>query len=144
VLESQAKIGLIDRLAININYRHLYINDKKHIDVVAYDDEGNIFSGLDGFRFDWSIVTGTEHLKLIQRPEGYVHKRTDCSDVAFVKGLKAGMAEIKVRILEPGYELINSVQVTILVVDPFVIEPQRQIFLLPTSSFNYNLAKLKK
>jgi hypothetical protein len=29
------------------------VNDKKHIDVVGYDDEGNIFSGLDGFRFDW-------------------------------------------------------------------------------------------
>jgi len=53
VLESQAKVSAIDYLAININYRHLYVNDKKTIDVVGYDDEGNIFSGMDGFRFDW-------------------------------------------------------------------------------------------
>lgn len=65
VLESQAKIGLLASIAVNINYRHLYINDKKHIDVVAYDDQGNIFSGLDGFRFDWKITSGPEHIKFI-------------------------------------------------------------------------------
>jgi hypothetical protein len=65
VLESQAKIGLLESIAVNINYRHLYINDKKHIDVVAFDDQGNIFSGLDGFRFDWTITSGAEHIKFI-------------------------------------------------------------------------------
>lgn len=111
-------------MAININYKHLYINDKKHIDVVAYDDEGNIFSGLDGFRFDWSIVSGAEFIKVISRPEGYSHKRSiDGTDVAYVKGLKPGASDINVRILEPGYEAIKSVTVAILVVDPFVISP---------------------
>lgn len=91
ILESQAQIAMLNRLAININYRHLYINDKKHIDVVAYDDQGNIFSGLDGFRFDWTIITGQEHLKIIQKPEGYLHKRSaDGTDVQYVKGLTAG------------------------------------------------------
>lgn len=35
-------------------------------------------------------------------------------------------------------------EVTILVVSPFVVEPQREIYLLPTSQFNYNLVRLKK
>ena len=145
VLETQAKIGIIDRLAININYKHLYINDKKHIDVVAYDDEGNIFSGLDGFLFDWSIASGVDFIKVIQRPESYAHKRSiDGTDVAFVKGLKPGASEITVRILEPGYEAIKPVSVTILVVDPFVINPAHKIYMLPSSRFDYSLLRLKK
>ena len=67
----------MDHLAININYRHLYVNDKKHLDVIGYDDEGNIFNGLDGFRFDWEILDGKSNAKLIQRPDGYVNKRID-------------------------------------------------------------------
>ena len=138
VLESQAKIGLLDQLAFNIHYRHLYINDKNHLDVVAFDDQGNIFSGLDGFRFDWTITEGADFLKIISKPDGYLQKRSG-TDVAFVKGLKAGQSEIKVKILEPGYESINEVVVRIIVVDPFIISPQREIFLLPTSKFTYNL-----
>ena len=38
VLESQAKVGELASLAININYHHLHVNDKKHIDVVGFDD----------------------------------------------------------------------------------------------------------
>jgi hypothetical protein len=59
------KLGKIDRIAINVNYKHFYVNDKKHVDLVAFDDEGNIFSGLEGFRFDWSIQSGAHHMKII-------------------------------------------------------------------------------
>jgi len=62
---------MLDTLAVNIHYRHLYVNDKKHIDVVAFDDQGNIFNGLDGFRFDWTITSGADKLKFIQKPDGY-------------------------------------------------------------------------
>ena len=58
-------LGVIDSLAFNTHYRHLYINDRQHIDVVAFDDQGNIFSGLDGFRFDWTITSGSDFLKFI-------------------------------------------------------------------------------
>ena len=31
--------------------------------MVAYDEEGNIFSGLDGFRFDWNIEEGNDNVR---------------------------------------------------------------------------------
>lgn len=46
---------------------------------------------------------------------------------------------MNVKILEPGYENVNDVSVTIMVVDPFIISPQKEIFILPTSKFNYDL-----
>lgn len=33
------------------SYRHFYVGDNSHLEVAAFDDEGNIFSGLDGLRF---------------------------------------------------------------------------------------------
>lgn len=145
VLESQAKVGVVTKIEIQINYRHLYVNDKERLDIVGYDNEGNIFSGLDGFRFDWSIERGDSHLKFIQKPDGYKKKRVnDSTDVAYVKGLSPGKTTVKVRVFEPGYEQIAAVSKDILVIDPFIIEPQREVYILPTTAFNYNLVKLQK
>ena len=112
----------------------MYVNDKKHVDVIAYDDEGGIFSGLAGFRFNWNILTGAQFLKIIPKPEGYLHTKANGTEVTFVKGIEAGSAELSVEILEPVYDkTIQSVQVTLLVVDPFIIEPSKPIFISPTS-----------
>lgn len=31
----------------------------------AYDEEGNIFNSLDGFRFEWNIEKGNDIVKII-------------------------------------------------------------------------------
>jgi hypothetical protein len=138
------KLGKIDRIAINVNYKHFYVNDKKHVDLVAFDDEGNIFSGLEGFRFDWSIQSGAQHMKIIPKPEGYDHPSKG-TEVTFVRGLSAGAAELRVQILEPIYDKnVVSTSITFMVVDPFIVEPSRAVFILPTSVFKLSLSKLKK
>lgn len=145
MLESQAKVGVVDSIDIHINYRHLYVNDKKHLDIVGYDSVGNIFSGLNGFRFDWSIISGEKYLKFINKPDGYKTKRiNESTDLTYVRGLSPGEAVLKVRVFEPGYETIMPASVNILVIDPFIIEPQRAIYILPTSAFNYRLTRLEK
>ena len=52
------KIGTVDRLEIQSNYREFAVNNNKYLNVVGYDDKHNIFSELDGFRFDWTIESG--------------------------------------------------------------------------------------
>jgi len=51
ILRSQVKLGLIHHISILASYRHFYVNDRSHVEVAAFDDEGNIFSGLEGLRF---------------------------------------------------------------------------------------------
>lgn len=120
----------------------MYTGDYKLIEVIAYDDDGDIFSDLDGFRFDWSIVSGHEYIKITDKPEGIRHQRESQSDVAFLRGLAAGPAEISVQIKEPGYDYIKSVSVKIQVVDPFILEPHREVYILPTSSYDFKIHKL--
>ena len=57
-LRCQVKIGTVDRLEIQSNYREFAVNNNKYLNVVGYDDKHNIFSELDGFRFDWTIESG--------------------------------------------------------------------------------------
>jgi hypothetical protein len=84
---------------------------------------------------------------MTQKPDGYKHKRINfqqSTDILYLKGNTPGEAKVRVHCLEPGYEQIQPVDVVILVIDPFVIEPQLPQFLLPTTRFDFKLVKLNK
>lgn len=46
-------------------------------------------------------------MKIIPKPEGYNHPSLG-SEVTYVRGLQAGIGELKVNILEPIYDKIVS------------------------------------
>jgi hypothetical protein len=92
------------------SYRHFYVGDNSHLEVAAFDDEGNIF-------------TGSNFIKSIPRPEGYSHHGKNGTDIFYAKGLKEGNAVVKVEILEPGYENIAAVNISVSIVEPFITEP---------------------
>ena len=52
----------------------------------------------------------------------------------FVRSIGAGKAKISVKLIEPGYETIVKEALTKLtIVEPFVVLPAKEIFILPTS-----------
>jgi len=65
------------------------------------------------------------------------------SDVLFLKGLKTGTATISVRISEPGYEHLPTSSVTVTVTEPFVVIPSDTVYLLPTTRYQFKLAKVQ-
>ena len=143
ILRAQVKLGIIDRLKIQSKYRQIYVNDKKHLRVVAFDDDGNIFSGLEGLRFDWTILQGEKNIRKIQRPAGYRQLESNGSDIFYVLGMTEGNATLQVTILEPGYETqIKADRINLSVVEPFIVEPERPVFILPTSQFKFDLSKI--
>jgi len=85
---------LIHEITIHAKYRHFYVNDRKHVEVAAFDDEGNIFSGIEGLRFKWTITSGETVIKMIQKPEGYSHRGREGSEIFYIKGLQEGEATI--------------------------------------------------
>ena len=72
------------------------------IRVAGFDDEGNIFSSLEGLEFDWTITKGNDVIRKMTNPDTG-SRTTHETDVFFLKGVQAGLAEISVEILEPGY-----------------------------------------
>ena len=83
----------------------------------AFDSEGNVFTSLQGFRFDWEIPPNSLNLEIVSFAEAGF-KTTPVrhtlengkiqSDICFVKGTKTGHSKIQVKLSEKGYDNISS------------------------------------
>ena len=108
---------------------------------MGYDDDDNIFSSMDGFRFDWSIAEGTDIIKKFSAPDtGSRHSHH--SDYFFIRSMKAGFAKVSVKLEEPGYDQVTMVSKRLIVVDPFIILPAEPVYILPNSEFRFSLAHI--
>lgn len=121
------------------------MNNNQVLKVVGFDDDQNVFSSLDGLRFDWQIEEGKDVVRKFQSIDTGL--KTESSQVKtnmlFVRSVSAGKATISVRLIEPGYEnVVKKTQTKLTIVEPFVVLPAREIFILPTSSYQFSLAYL--
>ena len=53
-------VNRINRIEITTTTRELLLGQSPELlDVIAFDDTGNLFSSLDGLVFDWELITVT-------------------------------------------------------------------------------------
>jgi len=107
---------------------------------------------LEGFQFLWTIEEGGSVVKIVSSADS-AEKSTEFkrnmefnkmqSDTLNLKGTGVGKALISVRLQEEGYEHLNAAYVNLVVTEPFVLVPAHTVFILPTSSFQFRLAKVK-
>ena len=55
------------RLDIQTRYRQFSVNENQMVRVVGFDDEGNIFSSLEGLAFRWTITKGDDVPPIVKR-----------------------------------------------------------------------------
>ena len=72
MLQAQIEVSKIDRIEIFSRFRQLSRGDSQHLAVRAYDKDGNVFSTLDGFRFDWDVVSGSENIRRIPMKDSHM------------------------------------------------------------------------
>jgi len=110
-----------------------------------------LFSSLDGFRFEWTIDDGKDVVKKITAKDASsrvsdgrkeMENLKMHSDVFFLKGINVGKAKITVKLDEKGYDLDSS-SINISITEPIAILPERVMRILPTSSFQFQLAKVR-
>ena len=84
VLTAQIKIAKIQKIEIFSRFRLVNTRDRAHLEVRAYDEEGNVFSSLDGFRFKWDVESGSENVLRVplrdsshQKAHGHAHLEDD-------------------------------------------------------------------
>ena len=58
VLTAQIKVAKINRIEIFTRFRQVSTGDQINLQALAYDVEGNVFSSLDGLRFEWLVISG--------------------------------------------------------------------------------------
>lgn len=63
VLRCDVIVNRIASISILTTTRHLYLEDAPEVfDLLAYDEEGNAFSSLDGIEFEWSLLPDSRAL----------------------------------------------------------------------------------
>lgn len=141
----------IHKLEILTTVKSLRVKDYQRLIAQAFDEEGNVFSSLEGLRFRWQVVSGNEAVSLPKLKDSLVsvsETRRDLetrgyqSDIVIVEGKATGTARISLKIEEPGYEHIPTTIIEIHVSEPFAIAPSTVIWVPTHSHIKYRLFKI--
>ncbi len=65
VLKVEAKIAEISKIEIITKSRTLDVGEMQSLEIVGYDKNGNMFSTLEGIKFEWAISKCDKVLDLI-------------------------------------------------------------------------------
>lgn len=88
--------------------RTIDVDDFNTLKVQAFDQYGNVFSSLEGFRFNWFVDEASESpgsLKIVPIKDALVQtshmqhlleQRKMMSDICLLKGIKTGKSIVKV------------------------------------------------
>ena len=141
ILKCEAKVKPITRLQILTKFRTLDVGDHEQVELIAFDEENNSFTTLEGLKFEWS-VRGEGKADFVNFIDSNFksteerHKLENMnyqSDIVILKGLKTGKVTLTVKLLDRSYDRTITTSVDIFIIEHFEIEPQRDIFMLPCS-----------
>ena len=142
--------GEVSKISIEKNFDTINVGDVFELHVLAHDDRGNIFSSLEGWKFNWKILSGHNNAQLIKYIDHgkveigdkreKIEREGSCSDIILIKGSQTGKVLVSVDILEA--ELKNKVisdKRELYIVEPFKIIPDKELYIVPNAQYNFNL-----
>lgn len=118
----------------------------------AFDKEGNVFSTVEGLKFQWRIEENPQALRIIPIKEAHfktsekkreMERKRFMSDIALLKGIKTGKSRISVQLIEDGYEHVDKAYIGLSVIEPFTLVPNYPIYILPNSEFLFGINRIK-
>ena len=152
ILRCETRIGLIHNIKILTNMRSIDVDDINQLEVQAFDKEGNVFSTVEGLKFQWRIEENPQALRIIPIKEAHfktsekkaeMERKKLMTDISLLKGLKTGKARVSVQIIEDGYENVPKDSVWLSVIEPFTLYPNYPIYILPNSYFLFGILRMK-
>ena len=148
----KCKVGFaeVNKISIENNFDYINIGDVFELHVLAHDEKGNIFSSLEGWKFNWKIISGHNNAQLIRLTEHgkievgskreQIEKEGFQADKILIKGSQTGKILVGVEIIEDNLkDKILSNQRELYVIEPFKIIPDKDIYILPNTQYNFNL-----
>ena len=148
----KCKVGFSEVKSISIenNFDSINIGDIFELHVLAHDEKGNIFSSLEGWKFNWKIISGHNNAQLIKLTEHgkmevgdkreKIEKDGFHSDKILIKGSQTGKLLVNVEIIEENLKSkILSNQRELYVIEPFKIIPDKELYIIPNTQYNFDL-----
>ena len=151
----KCKVGFaeVNSISLENNFDSINIGDIFELHVLAHDDKGNIFSSLEGWKFNWKIISGHNNAQLIKLTEHgkmeigdkreKIEKEGYQSDKMLIKGSQTGKVLISVEIVEENLkDNISSNKRELYVIEPFKIIPDKDLYIIPNTKYTFDLMYL--
>ena len=148
----KCKVGFseVNSISIENNFDYINVGDIFELHVLAHDEKGNIFSSLEGWKFNWKIVSGHNNAQLIKLTEHgkmevgdkreKIEKDGFHSDKILIKGSQTGKLLVNVEIIEENLKSkILSNHRELYVIEPFKIIPDKELYIIPNTQYNFDL-----
>uniref|UniRef100_UPI00398F7D21 nuclear pore membrane glycoprotein 210-like isoform X1 n=2 Tax=Pristiophorus japonicus TaxID=55135 RepID=UPI00398F7D21 len=161
VLRCDVMVDIIKQIEIVSTTRELYVDDSLlKLTVRALDEEGNTFSSLEGFIFEWSIVKNEDMDNNVESPckirilkfsestylpATYIatmEKEGKQGDIILVSGLMTGTANLKTRLQEAIYKVVRAATIRLIILENIILSPAHDIYLLVGACIRYRVAKI--
>lgn len=132
--------------------RSIDVDDINMLEVQAFDAEGNVFSTLEGLKFQWRIENNPQSLRIIPIKEAHfkatktrisMERKRLMTDITLLKGLKTGQSKVSVQLIEEGYVNVSKASIWLSVIEPFALVPNYPVYILPNSEFLFGIIKIK-
>lgn len=149
-VKCEVYVAPIQRIEIETTARSVAVGGVEALRIRAFDAEDNVFSSLEGLRFEWEIER-PKYLGLasfnndIYRPSHTrraIHQNGEQSDEILLKGLESGRSIVRARLKEPGYKHVEIAKVELDVAEPIVAAPST-IAVPPLAAVNFGVRVLK-
>ena len=82
------------------------------------------------------------HLSNQLRLEKKMENQHFQSDIILVRGLRTGYVKVHISLNEKGYEHVTDV-VSLIIIERFMIWPENNIYILPKTTVNFELAIIR-
>ncbi|XP_067865995.1 nuclear pore membrane glycoprotein 210-like [Heterodontus francisci] len=161
VLRCDVMVDIINQIEILSTTRELYVDDSLlKLTVRALDVEGNTFSSLEGFIFEWSIVKNEDMDNSAESPSkirilkflestylppmhiATMEKEGKQGDIILVSGLMTGTANLKTRLQEALYKSVPAATIRLIILENIILSPAYDIYLLVGAFIRYRVAKI--
>jgi hypothetical protein len=132
--------------------RSIDVDDINILEVQAFDHEDNVFSTVEGLKFQWRIEENPQSLRIIPIKEAHfktsqkkreMERKRQMSDIAILKGLRTGISTVSVQLIEDGYTEVDKAFINLSVIEPFTLDPNYPVYILPNSEFSFSILKIK-
>ncbi|KAI6647347.1 Nuclear pore membrane glycoprotein [Oopsacas minuta] len=165
LLRCDILIDSIQRIAIKTTTRELLVEEApEEFQILAYDQEGNVFSSLGGLKFHWSIHLDDENRMQKFAPESIItfvkfadsnyeaddvikdlESRGSRGDRILIQGLQTGTAIVSARLVEsfPVDTPTPEDAVRVLVMENIMLFPSSDVYILPLSYVDYVVERRK-
>lgn len=149
-LISQVKVSRIAEIKILTNFKAIDVEDVQKLFIQAFDESNNVISSVEGLKFEWKIEARSHALKIISSKEANYEntparlemegKRFQ-TDLILVRGMETGQVEVSAKLCEKDYGDVKEARILLYVIEPFFLIPDKPVYLLTNSIFDYKIGK---